>query len=127
MLSFDQEIHIGGYHGTDLSSAERIATEGFQETNGDVFFAPLDNLSFAQSHGQRRAEDLGDAEYGVLQAMFLGKQLELGMGGDQIKIPACEVNRITIVALRAYSLKQARLILTKNRAELSGHAGLDSL
>lgn len=113
---------MGGYHGTDLRSAERIAVEGFLEINGDIFFAPLDNLTFAQSHGERRAREIGDAEYGVVQAMFPAKRLELGMHGDQIQIPASEIGRITVVALRIYSTEQARLILTKTRDQLQSDA-----
>ena len=113
-----RNIHIGGYHGTDFRSAERIAEEGFRDGNGDVFLAPLDNLSFAQTHGARRAREVGDQYYGVVQAMFPGKKLEFGLGGEQIRIPTDEVGRIIVVGLRVYDLEQSKLMLMKNREEL---------
>lgn len=111
-------IHNGGYHGTDIRSAERIIEEGFRAENGDIFFAPLNNLWFAQTHGIRRARNAGDRHYGVVQAMFPGKKLEFGMGGDQIRIPTEELGRITIVGLRVYSLEDLNPIITRNRDEL---------
>jgi hypothetical protein len=125
-LSSDERIHIGGYHGTDMASAEHIAAEGFQESNGDVFFAPLNNLSFAQQHGERRARDRGDSEYGVIQATFPGKRLELGMASDQIQIPPSEIGRIAIIALWVYSVAQAQLLKMKNRSGLNDQYDLDS-
>ncbi len=116
------ELHNGGYHGIDLYNAERIAEEGFLETNGDVFFAPLDNLHFAQINGERRAREKGNKEYGIVQAMFPGNQLEFGLGGDQIRIPVDEIGRITIVGLQVYDLEQARLILRLTRVELQNRA-----
>jgi len=118
MLNSDQEFHIGGYHGTDRYSAEQIIAAGFQETNGDVFLAPLDNLRFAQTHGERRARDRSKGEYAVVQAMFPGKKLEFGLGGDQIRIPASEVGRITVVGLMVFDVEQSRLILSRDRSQL---------
>lgn len=111
-------LHMGGYHGTDVQSAERIVEVGFQRNGGDVYFAPLDNIYFAQTHGERRARDRGESQYAIIQAMFPGKKLEFGMGGDQIRVPVAEIGRISVVGLRIYDLEQARLILNRNHESL---------
>jgi hypothetical protein len=122
VLSTEQNIQFGGYHGTDLSSADSIAAEGFRVDYGDVFFAPLDDLDFAQRHGAQRARFNGDRYYSVVQATFPAKRLEFGLGGDQIRVPVDEIGRIAVVSLRVYDLEQSKLILLKNREELHGQS-----
>lgn len=56
----------------------------------------MDNLFFAMRHGQHRAEEGGDTQFGVVQASFPPRKLEFGMGGDQINIPAAQVGEITV-------------------------------
>ena len=109
---------MGGYHGTDVASAEQIIQHGFRVDSDAVFFAPLDNLKFAQTHGERRARDRGDTSYAVIQAIFPGKMLEFGLKGDQVKIPLAEIGTISIIGLQIYDFEQARLILRKTRDEL---------
>lgn len=105
----DERLHIGGYHGTDDRSAAQIAESGFNPANGDVFFAPLDNLIFAQNHGARRASDRGDTTYTVVQGIFPGRKLEFGLGGDQLKVPADQASRIGVVALHQFDLQGRRI------------------
>ena len=99
-----EDLHFWGYHGTSIENARRILDMGFSFYNDDVFFAPSDNLSFAKSHGKRRAVEHADSSFGVVQALFPGHELELGLDGDQIHIPREEVERIKVIGFMAYNL-----------------------
>ena len=116
-----KRLYTDGYHGTSRSEAEKIAEEGFKDTlNHDyIFFAQLRNLELAQYHGKRKAKNLNEPTYGVIQATFPARHAEFGYRGSrrrdhQIEIPVSEIGRITIVALRIYNVEEAKLILSRS-------------
>jgi hypothetical protein len=113
---FENKFHSVGYHGTTISTARTIEAEGFKDTgNGVVCFAPLDNLPFAQRHGQRRAEEYGDQSYGVVQATFPARELEFGLGGDQINICGEDISKIAVVAILEFDTLPSGLTVARNR------------
>ncbi len=95
---------FSGYHGTSVRKATLIVEEGFAEGNGPVCFALMDNLTFAQSHGVRRAEEEGDESFGVIVATFPTRRVELGMHGDQVVVPELEVGRISVSFMMEFEI-----------------------
>ena len=98
------KFHFAGYHGTSVGNARQIEQDGFTDTNGDVFFAPMDNLYFAMQHGRRRASEYGDPQFAVVQATFPARKLEFGLQGDQIRIPREEVGAIVVRAVHYHDI-----------------------
>ena len=105
VMAFDeQKFHFAGFHGTSVANAKRIEEAGFTDTNGDVFFAPMDNMGFAMTHGRRRATEYGDAQYAVVTATFPARGLEFGLGGDQIRVPREQIGSIAVQAVAYFDV-----------------------
>ena len=104
------KLQFAGYHGTSIGNARVIEQNGFRGDSGPICFAPLDNLGFAQVHGRRRAEELGDSEYGIVMASFPSRKLEFGMGGDQINVPAAEVGSIVVRNVLVFQTRPSGLM-----------------
>lgn len=90
------DYDYAGYHGTTLSNAVTIKREGFKNNGYPVCFAPINNLEFAQRHGNRHAEEIGDTQYGVVLANFPSRRIEFGIEGDQINVPIEDIGRIVV-------------------------------
>lgn len=113
---FTDKLHIGGYHGTSIGAARSIEREGFKAAGyGEVYFAPIDDIFFAQCHGQRQAAELGDQTYGIVQANFPGSKLELGLEGDQIVIRGEDIGKIAVVAVLEFDAHRSDITVARNR------------
>lgn len=104
------EIQFVGYHGTSISKARIIEQDGFVSDGQPICFAPFDNIGFAQDHGRRRAQELGDSEYGVVLANFPPHRLEFGLGGDQINVAAADAGRIVVQNVLVFETRPSGLV-----------------
>ena len=104
------EIQLIGYHGTSIASARSIEQDGFRSDGQAICFAPFDNIGFAQQHGRRKAEELGDSEYGVVLASFPPHKLEFGLGGDQINVAAADAGSIIVRNVLVFDARPSGLI-----------------
>lgn len=104
------ELQFIGYHGTSISNARNIEQYGFTSDGQPICFAPFDNIGFAQNHGRRRAEELGDSEYGVVLANFPPHPLEFGLGGDQINVAAADAGKIIVRNVLVFETRPSGLI-----------------
>jgi hypothetical protein len=104
-------LQFAGYHGTSIGNARNIEQSGFRQDTGTICFAPMDNIFFAQSHGRRRAQELGDATFGVVLANFPPHPLELGLSGDQINVPAARVGDIVVRKVLEFETLSSGLIV----------------
>ena len=112
-----EDLHFAGYHGTSISNAKVIEEKGFQTSGSPICFAPMDNLFFALNHGQRRSQENGDSQYGVVQASFPAQRLEFGLGGDQINVPASLVGEITVRAVLVFDALPSGLLAPRTDIE----------
>lgn len=90
------DILFAGYHGTSISNARSIERDDFQNNGNPIYFALMDNLNFAMQHGQRRAGEYNDSQYGVVLANFPPQELKLGLQGDQLEVPPEDIGRIIV-------------------------------
>jgi hypothetical protein len=104
-----------GYHGTSARIAREIKANGFK-TYGDIFFALFDNLSFAERHGHRRAEEEGDEHYAVIHARFPSSPVKFGLGGgDQVQVSPEQSHLIQVIDILFFDTKTGRRILDNTK------------